>query len=204
MIGRKTQGNIGRKFGYGSFLLALLLAAVVPAISQTETIDATAMGTSTQMGRMVSIKLTINKYSSPEDRQVLVDAFKKGQSPGLAKALEKMDSVGRIAITGTLGYDVAYIRVIPTPTGRTIRFATNRLIRFAEAYYNSQSKDFDLTFGEININDKDKKKNGGVLYPASQLIINNKGELQIELRQNPWNLTNIIDWNKAGTNNTPK
>ena len=61
-----------------------------------------------------------------------------------------------------------------------------------------------MTFGEININDKDKKKNGGVLYPASQLIINNKGELQIELRQNPWNLTNIIDWNKAGTNNTSK
>jgi hypothetical protein len=205
MIGRKTQGNIGRKFGYGSFVLALLLAAAaVPAISQTETIDATAMGTSTQLGRVVSIKLTINKFSSPEDRKVLVDAFKKGQSPGLAKALEKMDSVGRIAITGTLGYDVAYIRVIPTPTGRTIRFATNRLIRFAEAYYNSQSKDFDLTFGEININDKDKKKSGGVLYPASQLIINKKGELQIELRQNPWNLVNIIDWNKAGTNDTPK
>jgi hypothetical protein len=204
MIGRKTQGNIARKFCYGSFLLTLLLAAAVPAFSQTETIDATAMGTSTQLGRSVGIKLTINRYSTPEDRQVLVDAFKKGQGPGLSKALEKMDSVGRIAITGTLGYDVAYIRVIPTPTGRTIRFATNRLIRFAEAYYNTQSKDFDLTFGEVNIDDKDKKKNGGVLYPASQLIINNKGELQIELRQNPWNLVNIIDWNKAGTNNIPK
>ncbi len=204
MIGRKTQGNIARKFRYVGFLLTLLLAAAIPAISQTETIDATAMGTSTQLGRSVSIKLTINRYSSPEDRQVLVDAFKKGQSPGLAKALEKMDPVGRIAITGTLGYDVAYIRVVPTPTGRKIRFATNRLIRFAEAYYNSQSKDFDLTFGEVDINDKDKKKSGGVLYPASQLIINNKGELQIELRQNPWNLVNIIDWNGAGTKNTPK
>ena len=49
MIGRKTEGNIAWKFGYGSFLLTLLLAAV-PAISQTETIDATAMGTSTQLG----------------------------------------------------------------------------------------------------------------------------------------------------------
>jgi hypothetical protein len=204
MMDRKTMGNIARKFGYSSFLLTLFLAAAVPAITQTETIDATAMGTSTQLGRTVSIKLTINRYSTPEDRQVLVDAFKKGQSPGLAKALEKMDSVGRIAITGTLGYDVAYIRVIPTPTGRKIRFATNRLIRFAEAYYNTQSKDFDLTFGEVDINDKDKKKSGGVLYPASQLIINNKGELQIELRQNPWNLVNIIDWNGAGTKNTPK
>ena len=200
MIGRKTEGNIAWKFGYGSFLLTLLLAAAVPAISQTETIDATAMGTSTQLGRTVSIKVTINRYSTPQDREVLVDAFKKGQSPGLAKALEEMDSVGRIAITGTLGYDLAYVRVIPTPTGRKIRFATNRLIRFAEAYYNTQSKDFDLTFGEVDINDKDKKKSGGVLYPASQLIINNKGELQIELRQNPWNLVNIIDWNGAGTN----
>ena len=204
MIGRKTLGNAARKFACSSFLLTLLLAATVPAISQTETIDAQAMGTSTQLGKSVGIKLTINNYSTPADRQVLVDAFKKGQSQGLSKALEKMPSVGRIAITGTLGYDVAYIRVIPTPTGRTIRFATNRLIRFAEAYYNTQSKDFDLTFGEININDKDKKKSGGVLYPASQLIINSKGELQVELRQNPWNLVNIIDWNKAGTNLTPK
>jgi hypothetical protein len=204
MIGRKTLGKVTRKFGCGSFLLTLLLAAAVPAISQTETIDAQAMGTSTQLGKSVGIKLTINNYSTPEDRQVLVDAFKKGQSQGLSKALEKMPSVGRIAITGTLGYDVAYIRVIPTPTGRKIRFATNRLIRFAEAYYNTQSKDFDLTFGEINIDDKDKKKNGGVLYPASQLIINSKGELQVELRRNPWNLVNIIDWNKAGTNTTPK
>jgi hypothetical protein len=204
MIGRKTHGNIAWKFGYGSFLLTLLLAAAVPAISQTETIDAQAMGTSTQLGHIVPIKVTIQRYSTEADRQVLVDAFKKGQSPGLAKALEKMDSVGRIAITGTLGYDLAYVRVIPTPTGRKIRFATNRLIRFAEAYYNTQSKDFDLTFGEVNIDDKDKKKNGGFLYPASQLIVNNKGELQVELRQNPWNLVNIIDWNGAGTNNTPK
>jgi hypothetical protein len=200
MIDNKTQISNARKFRYACLLFTLLLAAAVPAISQRETIDATAMGTSTQMGRSVGIKLTINRYSTPEDRQVLVDAFKKGQSQGLAKALEKMDPVGRIAITGTLGYDVAYIRVIPTPTGRKIRFATNRLIRFAEAYYNTQSKDFDLTFGEVNIDDKDKKKNGGVLYPASQLIINKQGELQIELRQNPWNLVNIIDWNGAGTN----
>jgi hypothetical protein len=199
MTDSNIHGCTARKFRYVGLLLTLLLAAAVPAISQTETIDATAMGTSTQLGRSVGIKLTINRYSTPQDRQVLVDAFKSGQSVGLAKALEKMDSVGRIAITGTLGYDVAYIRVIPTPTGRRIRFATNRLIRFAEAYYNSQSKDFDLTFGEVNIDDKDKNKNGGVLYPASQLIINKQGELQIELRQNPWNLVNIIDWNKAGT-----
>jgi len=38
-----------------------------------------------------------------------------------------------------------------------------------------------------------------VLYPATQLIINKKGELQFDLNQNPWKLTNIIDWSaKSG------
>ena len=198
MMDRKVPGFATRRFGCGSLLLALLLAAVVPAFAQTETIDATAMGTGTQMGHTVGIKITINRYSTDEDRQVLVQAFQQGQSQGLVKALEKMQPAGRIAITGTLGYDLAYIRVVKTPTGRQIRFATNRLIRFAEAYYNSQSKSFDLTAGMIDLNDQDKKKSGGTLYPASQLIINKKGELQFELRQNPWNLVNIIDWNGAG------
>jgi len=107
--------------------------------------------------------------------------------------------VGRIAITGTVGYDLAYIRLIKTPTGRKIRFATNRLIRFGEAYANSQSMAYDLTAGEFDLNDADKDKSTGVLFPASQLIINKKGELQFELRKNPWKLTNIIDWDKAGS-----
>ncbi len=31
-----------------------------------------------------------------------------------------------------------------------------------------------------------------MLYPAAQLVINKDGELQIELRKNPWKLVNII------------
>ena len=67
------------------------------------------MGTSTQMGKNVSVKVTIYEYSTPEDRQILVDAFKNGQNKGLVNALTKMNAVGRIAITGTLGYDLSYI-----------------------------------------------------------------------------------------------
>lgn len=203
MTHNKLPRFTARNFGYGSLLLAFLLSGVMRASSQDdrkiETIDATAMGTSTQLGKTVSVKITIFQFSTPEDRKVLVDAFNKGQHEGLVKALSKMKPVGRIAITGTLGYDLAYVSLIKTPTGRKIRFATNRLIRFSESYYNTQSKAFDLTTGELDLNDKDKKKSGGVLYPASQLIINKNGELQFELRRNPWNLTNIIDWDGAGT-----
>ncbi len=200
------QGNhlrpAARNWSYRGLLAATLLAAMASVFSQTNgkpaTIDATAQGTSTQLGSTVSIKVIINRFSTEEDRQQLIAAFKQGQSPGLVKALSKMQPVGRIAITGTLGYDLAYIRLIRTPTGRQIRFATNRLIRFGEAYSNSQSMAYDLTAGEFNLDNQDKDKSTGVLFPACQLIINKKGELQFELRRNPWKLVNIIDWDKAG------
>jgi len=193
-----------RKFSYGGLLLtALLLTAVTVALSaddrKVETIDATAMGTSTQLGKMVSVKVTIYEYSEEEDRQILIEAFTKGQNEGLVNALTKMKSVGRIAITGTIGYDLSFIRLVPTPTGRKIRFVTNRLLRFGEAYYNTQTTAFNLTAGEIDINDSDKDKSGGVLYPAAQLVINKEGQLEFQLNQNAWKLVNIIDWNKAGT-----
>jgi hypothetical protein len=172
--------------------LAIAAALTGHAANAEETIDATAMGTSTQMGKNVSIKLIINSYSTPEDKKTLDDAFAKGQNQGLVDALQKMKSVGRIQIPGTLGYDVSYIRSIATPTGRKIRFVTNRKISFGEAYRNSQSQAYNLSGGEINIDDSDNKKSAGVLYPAAQLVINKDGDVQIELRKNPWKLVNII------------
>jgi hypothetical protein len=193
-----------RKFSFSGLLLAtLLLTGVTLALAaddrKVETIDATAMGTSTQMGKLVNVKVTIYEYSTDEDRQILIEAFTKGQNQGLVNALTKMKSVGRIAITGTIGYDLSFIRLVPTPTGRKIRFVTNRLLRIGESYYNTQSTAYNLTAGEIEINDSDKDKSSGVLYPAAQLVINKEGQLEFNLRENAWKLTNIIDWNKAGT-----
>jgi hypothetical protein len=204
MTDSRNPGSVPRKFGYVSILLAtLLLVAAIPAISaddrKTETIDATAMGTSTQLGKTVSVKVTIYQFSTQEDRQVLIDAFNKGKNQGLVDALTKMKAVGRIAITGTLGYDLSYIALIPSPTGRKIRFAANRQIRFGEAYNNGRSMDYNLTAGEIDLNDSDKSKSSGVLYPASRLTVNKNGQLEFELRKNPWKLINIIDWNAVGS-----
>jgi hypothetical protein len=187
-----------RHFASGlSLLLVLFMISGDHGFGQRgdiETIDAQAFGTSTQLGRNFGIKIMIYEFSSPEDRDVLVQAFAKGQNQGLVNALEKMKSVGRITIPGTVGYDLSFIREIITPTGRTIRFVTNRRIAFGEAYWDTQTKSFNLTAGEINLNDTDKSKSSGVLFPAAQLIVNNEGELQFELNQNPWKLNNIIEW----------
>ena len=188
-----------------SVALAWIPVAIAFSISadnkkvKVGTIDATAMGTSTQLGANVSVKVTIYDFSTEEDRAILAEAFKKGQNEGLVNALTRMKAVGRIAITGTLGYDLSFIRLIPTPTGRKIRFVTNRELRYGESYYNTQSKSYNLTAGEIEINDSDKNKSSGFLYPAAQLVINKEGQLEFQLRKNPWKLVNIIDWDKAGT-----
>src|SRR6201981_2175554 len=159
---RHSQFKI-QKIGYGSlFIAVLLLAAIALALAADDikvkvgTIDATAMGTSTQLGQIINVKVTINQFSTDEDRAILVEAYKKGQNQGLVNALTKMKADGHIAITGTIGYDLSFIRLIPTPTGRKIRFVTNRMIRFGEAYYDTQTKAYNLTAGEIEINDSDK------------------------------------------------
>ena len=195
----KRIGNKSYKWIVLSLMVSGLLAlAVSPAFSEkrpkAETIGATAMGTGTQMGQIVSISVEIYEYSSPESRQLLVDAFTKGQNQGLVNALTKMPAVGHISITGTLGYDLAYVHPIPTPTGRKIRFVTNRLLRFGEVWADSQSTAFNLTGGEFDLNDTDKKKSSGVLFPACQLVIDKEGQLQIELRENAWKLNDILDW----------
>jgi hypothetical protein len=176
----------------------LLLVAAFPALSakgvKNETIEASAMGTGTQMGQVISISMEIYDYSTPEDKQILVQAFSKGQNQGLVNALTKMHAVGHISITGTLGYDLAYIGMTPTPTGRKIRFVTNRQLTFGEVFTDSQSTAFNLTGGEFDVDDTNKKNSTGVLYPACQLAVDKDGQLQIQLNQNAWKLVDVLDW----------
>jgi hypothetical protein len=195
----QTKNAVPKRHKLALFSLVitgLLIAGSTPGFSaaKAETIDATAMGTSTQMGHEFSITLNIYDYSTQADKQILVEAFQKGKDQGLVNALSKMKAAGHIEVTGTLGYDCSYIQMIPTPTGRKIRFVTNRLLRFGEVYWDTRSAAYNLTAGEFDVNDTDKSKSTGVLYPAAELVIDKQGELQMNLIGNPWNLVNIIDW----------
>jgi len=197
MNGLQTEDKVNiKKLKMSVAAVAILAMTAVSGFARDkyETIDAQAYGTSTQLGKNFTVRLIIYEYSTPDDRKILIDSFQKGQNDGLVNALEKMKAVGRITMPNTLGFDVSYIHEIKTPTGRSIRFITNRKIAFGEAYWNSQSKSYNLTAGEINIDDQDKKKSGGVLYPATQLTINKDGEPQWDLRMNPWKLNNVIVW----------
>ena len=158
-----------------------------------EVYQAQAMGTLTQTGRTFNVTVNIEQYSPPEERQTLVDAFGEKGSDGLYNALEKMHAKGRIAMTGTLGYDISFARKVPIEGGFKIRVLTNRPIEIGEAYVNGRTMDYNLSALELDIYN-DKSKNTGMLLPAVLFKIDKKtGEVIAENYQNPWKLVNIMD-----------
>jgi hypothetical protein len=200
----KTPAPSIIKVGIGCLLMAALVTVGTTRSSsqgrpKAETIQAVTTGSGTQAGQITTMMLQIYEFSTDEDRQILVDAFQKGQNQGLFNALSKMKAIGRISLTGTLGMDVSYIKMAPTSTGRKIRFVTNRTIAYGEGYADNSNATgtFNLTGGEFELNDSDRKQSKGVLYPAAKLVIDKEGQLQIQLNQNAWNLADIID--KRGT-----
>jgi hypothetical protein len=174
-----------------AFLMLCLGAA--QETMRADEYQAQAMGQGTQMGQSFNVTVHIDEYSTPQERQALVDAFNKAGNQGLYNALGKMRSKGHIAITGTLGYDISFARQLPDPNGTKIRVLTSRPIRFGESWTDSRSSEYDLSGLELDLS-SEKNKSTGVLLPACKFHIDKKtGELQIELTQNPWKLVDVMD-----------
>lgn len=177
--------------GVVSFMLLTSSSSSAQKLAKSISIQAQAMGQAQQLGRTFGITLIINEYSTPDDQKALLGAFNEKQNEGLVNALSKMHSKGRISITGTLGYDVNYIRMFSMPDGSTkIRLVTDRPITFGEVWSSSRSMDYNLSGLEIILT-PGNKKNTGTLAPACQFKIDKENHLQLEFLQNPWRLVNI-------------
>ncbi len=186
---------IVRRFWPVGAALFLIVGMVSLAQRGPEEVQATAFGTSTQLGRTFNVNITITSYSTPQDQQILLEAFQAGGNRGLVDALEKMPARGRISMPGVLGYEIKYARVWPTPTGRKVRLLTDRTIAMRELMANTRSRDYSVTAVELELNN-DKEKSSGTLLPACELKLNKQNEIEIEAYQNPWRLGNFIDWSK--------
>jgi hypothetical protein len=180
---------------FGSFLLLATLKAGAQDKPKSETIQATAVGQQRAAGKMFSVTLNIDSYSTPDDQKALIDAFNAGGHDALVKTLSKMKSKGRVAITGTMGYQIAYVRSFDTEKGRQIRLVTDRPIQFAEAYVNGRSKDYDLSALEINLNADPKQSDGGLIV-AGKFKVDKNQQLSFEsYGSGPWRLMNIMERN---------
>ena len=174
-----------------SLILLTHSASSAQKLPKRITIQAQAMGTSTSMGRQAGVNLIIEEVTSPEERAGLLEAFQSNGNEGLVNALSKMHSKGRMAVIGTLGYDIKYVWVFKQPNGNMLlRMVTDRPLLFGEVWASTRSRDYELSGVEIRI-DKNKKKHTGTLFPACRLKLNKEGVVELQLYQNPWKLVNI-------------
>ena len=176
------------------FLFAVL--AGMSAIAQAQkrmTIQATAMGTSTQMGKMYSVNILIEQFSAPEEKESLIAAFKRSGQDGLVDVLEDLKAKGRVRFaSGGVGNDIKYIMELPSENGaRRLRLVTDRIIAFGELYRGTRSRDYSV--GVIELALTPDGKGSGTVLPACRLTVDKKKQqVEVETYQNPWKLTNLM------------
>jgi len=182
-----------RKPGFLSLLLAGAFTLGAAPGFASDPASETIQATYAQAGSTIGVTLVIYNYSTPSDLQILSQAFGEGMDRGLATALSKTKAVGQCSIAGALSYDVAFIQLVLTPTGRRITFITSRPHLFDEADPPASSPPFDLAVGQFDLNDTDPTKSTGFLYPASKLVVDKQGEFHYDLAGSPWALVNVLD-----------
>jgi hypothetical protein len=176
----------------GSLFLFLAGMGTTVQAQERMTIQATAMGTSTQMGKIYNVNIHIEQFSTPDDRKALIDAFARSGQDGLVDALEDMKPKGRVRFaSGGVGNDIKYIMEMPSESGRRFRLITDRDLAFGELYNNTRSKEYSV--GAIELVLTPDGKGSGTVLPACKLIVDKKKQqIDIETYQNPWKLTNLV------------
>ena len=183
-----------QRYGILSLLFLLLTSSATSVQAQGRmTIQATAMGTSTQLGKIYNVNIHIEQFSTADDRNLLINAFKRSGQDGLIDVLEDMKPKGRVRFaSGGVGNDVKYIMQLPSEKGtRRFRLVTDRIIAFGELYNGTRSRDYSV--GAIELVLAPDGKGSGTVLPACRITVNKKKQqIEVETYQNPWKLTNLM------------
>jgi hypothetical protein len=124
-------------------------------------------------GATAQVEISIDRWSTEEERQRLIAAMLENGPDALLKELQKMRPVGRFRIPGMqgpdphqlrLGWDLRYAWQTAEPEGgRRIVIGTDRFISFAEAVQRPRVSDYPFTLFEIRAN-KDWEGQGKVAF----------------------------------------
>lgn len=131
----------------------------------TEKLDISAfainMGNVGNTGANASVRITINSWTTAEQRSHLISTMVEKNGRALLSELQKQPSHGKFSIPGLvgpdphslrLGNDLRYTWQTPLPNGgRRIVIITDRYIGFGEARYDGRSMDYPFTLFEMRV-----------------------------------------------------
>ena len=175
-----------------------------PSATEKVTIEGWALNMSNvATGANQRIRINIDKWSSPAQRQHLIATFLEKKQEGLLRELEKQPELGRFNFPGymgpdpnntmRLGTDIRYAMNFPGQDGgRRIVIITPRVIGFKEAVNQPRTYDYPFSLFEMRFN-KDGKGEGRLAYGTQ--INFDKAKNQVELENyssEPVRLQNLV------------
>lgn len=151
-----------------------------------------AFGVSMQAGISGEIEIAIERWTSDDERTMLLNTMGQGGQNALLNALQGIKvRTGFIRTPNSLGYDLRYCRDNVLPDGsRQIVIATDKPVSFLAAATNARTMDYPFTIVEMRFA-KDSLKGEGKLLAGTALSVKN-GRLELEnYGQEPVRLTTI-------------
>jgi hypothetical protein len=150
---------------------------------------ALSMGT-VATGKNQSIRINIDKWSTPQQRAHLIQTFLEKKQDGLLRELEKQPELGRFNFPGymgpdpnsifRLGTDIRYAMSFPGEDGgRRIVIITPRVIGFAEARNQPRTADYPFTLFQMHF-DKSGKGEGRMAYATQINFDKKKNSIELE------------------------
>jgi hypothetical protein len=162
-----------------------------PTATDRVTIEGWALNMSNiATGANQTIRITIDRWSTPSQREHLISTFLEKKQTGLLRELEKQPELGRFNFPGymgpdpnntmRLGTDIRYARSIPGEDGgRQIVIITPRVIGFREARDQPRTYDYPFTLFEMRF-DKSGKGEGRMAYATQIMFDKKKNNIELE------------------------
>lgn len=150
---------------------ALILTPAVSTVSaKPKPLEVfTAFAASLGTGRTNVVEITVNRWSTDEEREKLLTTLQEFGQEKLLDTLQKIrPPVGFMRTPSSVGYDLFYARNNPQPDGgRRVILATNRRVSFREAVNDTRSMDYQFTLIEIRLGPDGNGE--GKLVPAAKV-----------------------------------
>jgi hypothetical protein len=207
---RRNEMSQQLTFHRRAIIAAAALALVAPlSAQQSDAPDAvptkkdplrfTAFNVSMNTGRSGETEITIERWSTEEERKTLLDLVaaakvgERGQHPLLSGLQKIKPRTGFIRTPNSVGWDLHYSHEDVLPDGtRQIVIGTDKPVSFAAAAGDTRAMDYPFTLIEMRFPKGGGKGEGKMLSATS--ISTKNGRLELEIYgQEPVRLTQITE-----------
>ena len=163
-----------------SWVLLILLAAGVALAQEGKFVERfNATGVRMQTGRSSNVMITIERWSTPEERQMLLDTLREKGSNALAEVLFKMPRVGFVRFPSTSGKDLHYAWQTTLPDGtRRVVVGAERNMTMTETAKSGRSLKYQV--GVIEMHFDKNGKGEGKLSAMSKVEVDKNDQVSIK------------------------